>query len=175
MLALVRTLLVLLLVSACHRPAATSSPAKEANDPGKDLMPKGATGVIVARSDDPNKLERSFSVRAAYPALGIGDDGFARLKSQGWKSCASEHDQWKDYVDKSRAVPATVFRRTQYWQRGNDVLTIVFVHRVELGTDTSQSPQRVTLSFRGAQSAEEIDQWNRFLGGSCGAGPKAPT
>ena len=167
MLALVRTLLVLLLLSACHRPAATIDPAKAANDPGRDLMPKGATGVIVASSDDPNKLERSFSVRAAYPALGIGDDGFARLQVQGWKRCASDLDQWRDSVDKSRAVPATVFRRTQYWQRGNDVLTIMFQQRVELGTDTSQSAQRVTLSFRGAQSAEEIDQWNRFLGGSC--------
>jgi hypothetical protein len=162
MLPLFRTLLVLLLLSACRGPAA-------ANDPGKDLMPKGATMVIVARGDNPNVWERSFTVQAAYPLLGIADDGFARLQGHGWKRCDSKQDEWSNYPDRSRGTPATVHQRTQYWRRASDVLKIEFSHRVETGSDPAAlSTQRVTLSFHGAQTAQEMERWNRGFGASCG-------
>jgi hypothetical protein len=162
-LPIVRTLLVPLLLAACHGPGGTS-------DPGKDLMPKGATMVIAARGEDPKTWTRSFSVRAAYPALGIGDDGFARLQGHGWKRCESKYDEWSNHVDKSRGLPATVYQRTQYWNRDKDVLKILYSYRVEAisNPDTDLLMQRVTLSYYGAQTPKEMERWKLGYGASCG-------
>jgi hypothetical protein len=157
-------LAVLLLLSACRGPATPQVP----NDIGKDLTPKGATMVVTGRGDNPNVWERSFTVKSVYPALGLADDAFARLRSQGWKQCESTQDKWSSYVDRKREVPATVHQRTQYWNRANDVLMIVFSHRVaDSDPEAGLVAQRVTLSFNGAQSAEDMERWNRAFGAGC--------
>jgi hypothetical protein len=89
--------------------------------------------------------QRSFTIPAAFPALGISDESFTRMRSQGWKRCTGMQDKWSDYVDRSRGAPATVYQRGQLWHRGNDVLQITY-------------SQRVSLSFKGAQSAEDMER-----------------
>jgi hypothetical protein len=154
---LLRMLLVLLSLAACH-------PKVDRPDPGKDLMPKGATMVATARGDDPNLWEKSFTVQVAYPTLALADEDFARLKSHDWKKCDTDHDKWASYVDKRPGAPATVYERRQEWRRGNDILQIRFSYRVLEGDEPTA--QRVTLSYYGAQSGQDLDRWNRILG-SC--------
>lgn len=162
MLRLLPVLLILLLLPACRGKA-------DKSDPAKDLMPKGATMVITAQGDSPDKWERSFNVRAAYPKLGISDDAFARLRGHGWKRCESEQDKWSESADRSRGIPAKVYRRAQYWRHGPEVLMIVFLYRVpaDVDPDAALLTQRVTLSFHGAPSPEDTERWNRYLGPFC--------
>jgi hypothetical protein len=161
---LLRLLPVALIACACRGPAAPPPP-----DIGKDLTPKGATMVAVARGDNPNVWERSFTVQAVYPALGIGEDGFGILRKQGWKPCESDYDKWMSHVDRMRQPAATIHERWQYWRRGNDMMKILFKYRVDEGAEvTAAAAQRVTLYFFGAQTAEEMDRWNRTVGSCAG-------
>jgi len=161
MVALVRTLLILLLLPGCRGPA---TPTKI--DIGKDLTPKGATMVATVRNDDPNVWERSFTVQAVYPTLAIGDEAFYNLRKQGWKLCGSD-DKWTGSADRSRGTPATIYQRMQQWRNGKETLKILFRYRVEEGTDpAAMSAQRVTLWFEGARTAQELDRWTRAYG-SC--------
>jgi len=157
-----RLLVLLLLLPACRGPAAP-------DDPAKDVMPSGARMVVSAKGEDPNKWERSFTIETRYPALGIRDEGFARLHGHGWKRCDSTHDVWASFPDRTRGAPAKVYRRMQYWRRNNDVLHIAYSYRVpeDVDPNAAVSAQRVELFFRGALSAEEMGRWMRAYGAPC--------
>ena len=151
MLRPIGVLLVLLLLCAC-RPKEPATP----QDIGKELMPKGATMVVVGRDDtNPKKWVRSFTTPAAYPALALGDETFAHLRAQGWKRCTGLKDEWANYVDRSRK---TVYQRRQVWIRPKEALEIQFQHSVDPNTGDGLLAQRVTLSFDGAQSAEDLER-----------------
>ena len=156
---LFRTLLVLpLLLAACKKDAPF--------DVGKDLMPKGATMVIMGATTDPNVWQRSFTAQVNYPKLAITDDAFARMKTEGWKQCPTGSDEWRNYIDRSKAVPATVYQREQHWRRNNDFLKITYAYREELGSETRA--QRVTLAYQGARTGQDLDRWNKFLASCTG-------